>query len=146
MHSLIAPGPLYGAHSPCVIQLCSLSNFQSMQSIRIVQCSCKWCCFRCFCHLGAGIQLIPNRKNWIGWKNSAKFFWTFTHGTEHQQLKERVVSPTHVAVGVWGRASCNIKPPGGAFVRWKMFEVGRFDFLLLFSFLIWIEALEFFCI
>lgn len=61
-----------------------------------------WCCCS-----GVGFQLTPNRKDWTGWRNSAKLFWTFKHGTEHQQPKQKVSSQTRPAVGTWGRAYCN---------------------------------------
>lgn len=56
---------------------------------------------------GVGFRLTPNRRDWTGWKNSTRLFWTFTHGTEHQRRKQKVSSQTHPAVGTWGRAYCN---------------------------------------
>lgn len=56
---------------------------------------------------GVGFQPTPNRRDWTGWRNSTRLFWTFTHGTEHQQPKQKVSSPLRPAVGTWGRAYCN---------------------------------------
>lgn len=60
-----------------------------------------WCCS------GAGFQLIPNRRGWTGWRNSARLFWTCTRGTKPQQPEQKVSSRIRPAAGTWGRAYCN---------------------------------------
>lgn len=60
---------------------------------------------------GVGFQPTPNRRDWTGWRNSTKFFWTFTRGTERQRPKQKVSSQTRWAVGTWERAFCNITKP-----------------------------------
>lgn len=94
---------------------------------------------------GAGFQLIPSRKGWTGWKDSARFFWTFRPGKDQQQQQRGEVSPRRLLVGLWGRAFCNLGPAGWAVSlldRKHVIDLKWGDLIfVLFAFLIWMETL-----